>query len=408
MRILYISQYYPPEVGATQTRAYEMARGLVKAGHKVTMLTEVPNHPTGIIQPAYRSKLYERSFEDGIDVIRVWVKTAPKKTFRSRLAFYLSFMVNATLAGLLLVRGHYDLIFATSPPLFVGGTALALKVLKRIPLIFEVRDLWPESAIAIGELKNLRYIRWATSLEESCYQQSRHIVTVTSELKDRLIERGIASSKITVIANGTNTDMFRPMPKQGMQIRSKLNLRDQFIVMYAGLLGVAQGLHTLVEAARLLQDETVHFVFVGDGPVREQLELLAKKYILSNITFTGIVPRTEVPQYLAAADIATVIFLDRPLFKRSLPSKMFDSLACERPVLLSAPQGLASDVLKQAGGGVSVAPESPQSIADTVRNLQAYPSNLKELGRQGRQFVEAHYSRQTQARQLVEMLTQSL
>ncbi|MGC9469406.1 MAG: glycosyltransferase, partial [Anaerolineae bacterium] len=146
MRVLYISQYFVPEVGATQTRAYEMATGLIRAGHAVTMLTEVPNHPEGVIRPAYRGRFWAREPLDGIDVIRVWVKTSPTKTLGTRLAFYLSFALNATLAGLICARGNYDVIYATSPPLFVGIPALVLSVLRRVPLVFEVRDLWPESA----------------------------------------------------------------------------------------------------------------------------------------------------------------------------------------------------------------------------------------------------------------------
>jgi colanic acid biosynthesis glycosyl transferase WcaI len=404
MRLLYISQYYPPEVGATQTRAYEMARHLAARGHQVTVLTEVPNHPVGIITPAYRGRLFQRSQEDGLDVIRVWVKTAPQKNFGTRLAFYSSFMVNATLAGFLLARDHYSLVYATSPPLFVGGVAWALDAIRRIPFVFEIRDLWPESAIAIGELKNPRYIRWATWLEQSCYQRSCHIVTVTRGLRDRLIERGIADTKVTVIPNGASTDLFRPMPEVGVQIRSRLGLVDQFVVMYAGLLGVAQGLHTLVESASLLQNESVHFVFVGDGPVRGELEKTVQKYGLSNVTFTGLVPRHEVPGYLSAADVAAVIFTDKPLFRRSMPSKMFDALACECPVLLSAPEGEAVSVLRQAGGGVHVAPESPQAIARAVCDLKAHRDQTRLLGQHGRRFVEQHYSRQAQARQLAELL----
>jgi glycosyltransferase involved in cell wall biosynthesis len=404
MRLIYVSQYYPPEVGATQTRAQEMTQHLVDAGHQVTVLAEVPNHPVGVIQPAYRGKLYQRSLEDGVDVIRTWVKTTPHKTFRSRLAFYLSFMVNGTLAGLLLARGRYDLIYATSPPLFVGGVPLALKKMRRIPFVFEVRDLWPESAVAMGELKNPRYIRWATRFEQSCYRQARHIVTVTQGLKDRLVERGIADSKISVISNGANTELFRPAPQAGERIRAKLNLGDRFVVMYAGLLGVAQGLHTLVEAAGLMQGEPVHFVFVGDGPMRSSLEEKVKAHSLPNVSFTGIVSRSDVPHYLAAANIAVVIFTDTPLFQRSLPSKMFDALACERPVLLSAPMGEAASVLAQAGAGVHVAPESAQAVADAVRRLVAHPQQLEQFGGRGRRFVEAHFSRQAQARQLEQLL----
>ena len=173
MRILYLSQYFPPEVGATQTRAYEMARYLVSTGHQVTMLTEVPNHPSGIIPPEYRGKLWERANLDGIDVIRVWVKASPNKTFSTRMAFYLTYMINAALARLLLARDRYDVLVATSPPLFVGGAALALSVLRRTPMVFEVRDLWPESAVALGELSDSRAVALAGKLEKMCYNRAR-------------------------------------------------------------------------------------------------------------------------------------------------------------------------------------------------------------------------------------------
>src|SRR5574342_1417632 len=183
MRILYLSQYFPPEVGATQTRAYEMARGLVRAGHQVTMIAEVPNHPSGIIPPRYRGKLYERSLWYGIEVIRVWVKASPVKNFRGRMAFYLSYMLMAALAGLSLARGKYDVIYTTSPPLFAGAAGLTLSYLRRIPLVFEVRDLWPESAVALGELRHPRAIKLAELLEKRCYQRARAIVVVTSGIR---------------------------------------------------------------------------------------------------------------------------------------------------------------------------------------------------------------------------------
>ena len=189
MRVLYLSQYFPPEVGATQTRAYEMARHLVTAGHQVTMLTEVPNHPSGIIPSEYRGRLYERSDLEGIDVIRVWVKASPVKTFASRMAFYLTYMVNAILAGLLLARGRYDAIYATSPPLFVGGAALVLSYSRRIPLLFEVRDLWPESAVVLGEMTDARAVRLAGKLEEMCYNRARCVVVVTEGIRRRLEEQ---------------------------------------------------------------------------------------------------------------------------------------------------------------------------------------------------------------------------
>ncbi len=404
MRVLYLSQYFPPEVGATQTRAYEMAQGLIRAGHQVTMLTEVPNHPAGVIRPEYRGRFWVREVFEGIDVIRVWVKTAPVKTMRTRLAFYVSYMLNAAFAGLALARGRYDVIYATSPPLFVGGAALTLSYLRRIPLVFEVRDLWPESAVALGELTNPRFIRWATWLEEACYRRARRIVVVTQGIRDRLAERGLPTGKLAFIPNGANTDLFRPRPEEGAALRRQLGLDDRFIVLYAGIHGIAQGLETALQAAHQLAAEPrIHFLFVGDGPVKADLLALRDALGLANVTMLDAQPRESIPAYLSAADVALVPLRRLELFKGALPSKMFDAWACGCPVVLSI-EGEARRVLEQAQGGVFVEPESPTALAAALRRLAAERERCRAYGANGRRFVVAHYSRQAQARRLAELL----
>ncbi len=400
MRILYLSQYFPPEVGATQTRAYEMAQGLLAAGHHVTMLTEVPNHPEGIIRPAYRGRFWVREEQDGIDVIRVWVKTAPVKTMRTRLAFYLSYMLNAALAGLVLARGRYDAIVATSPPLFVGGTALFLSYLRRIPLVFEVRDLWPESAVALGELKNPRFIGWATGLEERCYARARRIVVVTAGIRDRLAARGYGE-KLALIPNGANTELFRPRPEAGRALRERLGLGERFLALYAGIHGVAQGLETALRAARLAP--AVHFLLVGDGPCKADLLRLKEELDIPNVTMLDAQPREAMPDYLSAADVALVPLRKVEIFQGAVPSKMFDAWACGCPVVLSI-AGEARAVLERAGGGIFVEPEDAAALAAALQGLSGERARCREMGAAGRRFVEEHYSRQAQARELVELL----
>jgi colanic acid biosynthesis glycosyl transferase WcaI len=404
MRVLYLSQYFPPEVGATQTRAYEMATGLIRAGHQVTMLTEVPNHPEGIIRPAYRGRFWVRENLDGIDVIRVWVKASPVKTMRTRLAFYLSYMVNATLAGGVLAREHYDVLYATSPPLFVGGVALALSHLRRMLMVFEVRDLWPESAIALGELSNPRFIRWATRLEEACYRRARRIVVVTQGIRDRLLERGFPDEKLALIPNGANTDLFRPQPEAGRALRCELGLGDRFLVIYAGIHGIAQGLDTVLWAAqRLISMPSIHLLFVGDGPCKAGLLRLKKDLGLHNVTMLDAQPREAIPGLLSAADVALVPLRRLELFESAVPSKMFDAWACGCPILLSI-EGEAQRVLEQARAGTFVEPESPKMLAEAIRELSMARERCRIYGENGRSFVEKFYSRQAQARQLTELL----
>jgi colanic acid biosynthesis glycosyl transferase WcaI len=404
MRILYLSQYFPPEVGATQTRAYEMARGLVRAGHQVTVLTEVPNHPQGVIHPQYRGRLYAREELAGIDVRRLWVITAPRKTYRTRMAFYLSFMLNATLAGLFLARGRYDLVYASSPPLLVGGAALALSRLRRIPLVFEVRDLWPESAVELGELANPRAIRLATRLEEACYRRARQIVVVTQGIHDGLIERGYPAAKLALIPNGANTELYTPRPAS-QALRRQLGIGpEQFVVVYTGLHGLVHGLETALQAAGELRERPdILFLLVGDGPDKARLAQIAEEMGLSNVRFHDAVPEAELPGYIALADVGLATTRRLGIMRGALPVKMFSYMACERPVLL-AMEGEAVRLLERAQAGIAVPPEQPKALAEAILELQGDPAARLTYGRRGRELVKAEFSRQALAQQLERLL----
>lgn len=403
MRVLYFSQYFPPEVGATQTRAAEMSRYLASRGHRVTVVTEVPNHPSGIIPPAYRSRLSERRVENGVDVFRLWVWASPEKTFKSRMRFYLSYMAMASLAGAL-ARGEYDIVYATSPPLFVGVAGLIASAARRVPFVFEVRDLWPESAVALGELSSTRAIAAAEQVERLLYSRAARIVVVTKGIRDRLVERGLPPEKIALIRNGANTELFRFDAEGRARVRSEQGLADKFVALYAGIHGLAQGLENVVEAAGLSQSrEDIAFLFVGEGPRKARLLAMKEDLNLKNLTFLPEVPTAEIPAYLSAADCAIVPLRDEPVFRGALPSKMFEAWACSRPVVLSA-SGEAERAVEEAGGGVSCRPEDAADLALAVRRLADSREEAEEMGRRGREYVEAHYSRLEQARLLEKLL----
>lgn len=405
MHILYLSQYFPPEVGATQTRAYEMAHGLVQAGHCVTMITEVPNHPSGIVPPEYRGKWVERSTLDGIDVLRVWVKASPVKTFKTRMAFYLSYMADAVVVGALQARGPFDVVYATSPPLFVGAAGLALHRLKAAPFVFEVRDLWPESAVALGELSSPRAISWASHLEELCYNRAVRIVVVTEGIRQRLLARGYPAAKLALIPNGANTDLFRRQPALGAQFRAAHGLApDAFVAVYAGIHGIAQGLETVLRAAEQLRNEArFHFVLVGEGPVKADLVRMQAELGLDNVLLLPEQPRSAMPAILSAADAAIVPLRKLELFQGALPSKMFDAWACELPLLLSI-DGEAKRTLEAADGGLYVPPENAEALAAAVRALADLPDRGRRLGLNGRRYTEQHHSRRAQAQALERLL----
>lgn len=405
MRILYLTQYFPPEAGATQTRAYEMARNLVRLGHQVTVIAEIPNHPSGIIPPEYRGKWIERSDLEGINVIRVWVKTSPVKSFRQRILFYLSFMLASALAGLFLVRGRFDFVFATSPPLFVGASGLLISRAKRIPFVFEVRDLWPESAVVLGELSRPTAIQWATRLEEACYRHAQKIIVVSQGIRTRLIQRGLQPEKLEMIPNGANTELFQFSPVSRVRIRAQLKLEDKFIAVYAGIHGIAQGLETVVQAANMLREyPDVHILFIGEGPKKQELVNQVREIGLANVTLLPEQPRDRIPDYLSAADIALVPLRNLEIFHSALPSKMFDAWACQLPVLLSV-SGEARELLEDCTGGLFIPPEDPIALRDGILACKSNPNMIKSWGENGRKFTEAHYSRRALADKLAEVLT---
>lgn len=408
MKVLYISQYFSPEIGATQTRAFEMAKGLVRNGHQVTVITEFPNHPTGIIPDDYHGKLINRIQMDGIDVIQTWVKASPAKDFRSRLAFYLSFMVMAIWAGLFVARNRFDVLYISSPPLFVGGTGLILRILRRIPMVFEIRDLWPQSAIELGQLRNPRAIYLATWLEEKCYRKSVHLIVVTEGIRNCLLDRGVPANKMTFIPNGANTEVYQPRG-QNRQLRNRLGLGpDVFVVGYTGHHGLAHGLETILLAAEQLKDrKDIFFLFVGDGPRKQSiLELTVKKKLI-NVILHDAVSEESLPDFIALLNVGIDSRIKSEISNGTLPVKMFSYMACERAVILAI-EGEAADLVQRSNAGLVVEPQNPTELAEAVLFLKDNPDIRREFGRNGREFVKKHYSRRQQAQQLENLLSQQL
>jgi glycosyltransferase involved in cell wall biosynthesis len=335
--------------------------------------------------------------------MRLWVWASPEKTFKSRMRFYLSYMGMAAFVGTL-IKGRYDLVYATSPPLFAGAAGLAAATLRRIPFVFEVRDLWPESAVALGELSNSRAISAAEKLEQLLYRRATRVVAVTRGIQARLSERGLPESKLAFIPNGANTDHFRFDPAGRQAVRAELGLQDAFVAMYAGIHGIAQGLETLLQAAEILRDTpAVQFVFVGEGPKKAEIAQRAEVMRLPNVRFLPEIASASIPAYLSAADATIVPLRDEPVFRGALPSKMFEAWACARPTVLSV-SGEAEQVLTEAGAGIAVPPEDPAALAGALLHLRNHPEQAQQMGQQGRSYVQAHYSRHSQARALESLL----
>jgi len=388
MNILYISQYFPPEVGATQNRAVEMATHLTALGHVVTVLTEFPNHPKGIIPDEYRRSWYRTEDLDGIRVVRVWVFARPHKNFFNRIGFYLSFMFNAALVGTL-VKGNYDVVYATSPPYFVGLTGRWLSWIKKAKFVYEVRDLWLASAAELGELRNPHLLAFAHRLDRWYYRQAVRIIAVTQGIYDELKRQGLAA-KLHLIYNGTNCDL---MYDRGAGKRRELGWENQFVVMYAGILGIAQGLEQICRViAEFKSIADVHFVFIGEGPVKYKIEQLKESLALSNLTLMDEVRREEIADYLSAADCCLVPLKNKEIFRGALPSKLFDCMACRRPVILSV-DGEARHLVEQVGAGLYVEPENDVQLRQAILYLRDHSEERQKMGTAGRAFVENHFSR---------------
>jgi glycosyltransferase involved in cell wall biosynthesis len=403
MRILLLSQYFYPEVGATQTRMMEFARGLAAAGHEVDVLTEFPNHPLGIIPDSYRGRWIEVDTTLPFRIIRVRVSASPVKTLRTRLMFYGSFLVMALVASLRLPR-RYDVVAATSPPLPAALAGELIARTKRAAFVMDVRDLWPLAAKALKELSNPRMYRWAERLERYLYARADRITVTTRAFEKHVaaVDPGRAD-RIEYVPNGTVVDVFDPA-RGDDGIRRRLGLEGRFVVGYAGLHGVAQGLSTIVEAAQLLAaDDRMRFLLVGEGPLKTALVEQANAANVKSIVFVDQVPLEASACYMNACDALLVPLVADPVFRMFVPSKLFDSMACAKPVLLSV-DGEAREILEAAGAGVFVEPGNAASLAAAIRELAADSERSAAMGARGRIFVQQHYQRRDQARRFVAIL----
>lgn len=405
MHILFVSQYFHPEVGATQTRIREFAKGCRARGLRVTVLTEFPNHPHGVIPPEYHGRWIAREKVDDIDVVRVWVWTTPHKTVFTRLMFYGSFFIMATLVGL---RGiaPIDVVFATSPPLSVGLIGWIIARLRSARFMLDIRDLWPAVVEALGAVRQPVGIRLMQVLERFLYRRADRITAVTRGFVTHIQPLVRAPERVTWLPNGAATDLFDPA-RGDDALRDRLGLSGQFVATFAGLHGLAQDLETVLAAAAQLQNRPITFLLIGDGPAKPALRADAHARGLTNVRFLDTVPIAGIAPYLLASDALLVPLRADDVFRTFVPSKLYDFLACARPVVLSV-DGEAREILEASGGGVYCPPGDATRLADVLLELSLMPADARaQMGERGRAFVIQHFTRATQATALVELLSRS-
>jgi glycosyltransferase involved in cell wall biosynthesis len=396
MRILFLSHYFFPEGNAPATRVHQMTRCFARAGHQVTVVTGVPNVPDGVVYPGYENRWRQREQVDGVEVVRVWTFLAANQGTLRRILNYLSFMVSATLAALTLPRP--DLVIATSPQFFCGWAGVWVGRLRRRPLVLEIRDLWPESIVAVGAMGHPRLIRLLEWLERRMYAAARRIVTVGEGYQRKLEERGVGTDRIAVIPNGVDLSTFRPRSDE-VNIREAYGLGDRFVCSYVGTIGMGCGLGVVLRAARLLRErgrDDVRFLLVGDGAVRQELEREAGAEGLDGVVFIGRQPKQRIPDFIAASDACLVHLTRTKLFETVLPSKIFEAAAMAKPIILGV-EGFAAELVGGAEAGLCIEPENEVELVDALTQLARDPALARRLGRSGLDRIAARYDIETLA-----------
>jgi len=391
MRIIIVTHYFPPETGAPQARLSGLAAAWAADGDDVTVLTGMPNHPTGVIPPEYRGAVRRRERRDGYRVLRTWLYATPNEGMARKTIGHLSFMISSVLLGGR-ASGPADVIVVSSPTFFAVGAGWLLARLKRARLVVEVRDLWPAIFTELGVLTSRPVIRLLERLELAAYSAADTVIVVSDGFRANLIGRGVPAGKVHTIRNGVRPGEFDPEAPADPRLRARLGAcPDDCVVLYAGTHGISQGLTSVADTAAQLTDEAIWFAFVGDGADKQRLQHRVAEHGLRNVTLLPGIPHEEVPALLAAADICLVPLRDVPLFSSFIPSKMFEYLAAGKPVV-AALAGEAAQILREAGAWV-VPPADSEALAAAIRTLAADPERRQAMGRQGRCYVEKHFDR---------------
>lgn len=402
MHILFVSNYFPPEVNAPATRLYEHARQWVADGHTVDVLTAVPNFPEGEVYEGYENTL-TRDVVDGINVTRVPMYVTPNEGTLRRTLSYLSFMCSAV--WFVQPDRSPDVVVATSPQFFaaVGGYWIARRL--GVPYVMEVRDLWPESVVAVGAMDRNLIIRFFERIEAFLYRKAAGVVVVTDAFKRAIGEKGISEEKIHVLKNGADLDTWtQPLDTDRVeQLRAQYDLNDKFVVSYIGTIGMAHRVDIMLEAARQCDDPDIVFAVVGAGARWADLQRQQESLRLPNVRLIGKVPKEDVPYLLELSHASLVHLKASPLFKTVIPSKMFEAMATRTPIIMGV-EGEAREILEEAGAGIFMPPEDAGALVEVAKQLKGDPKLHAEIGDSGYHHVHEYYNRTTLARRYAALL----
>jgi colanic acid biosynthesis glycosyl transferase WcaI len=405
MNVLIIGAPYEPDFGPAAPLFTMLSKGLVQRGHQVTVITTVPHYPSGRVPVAFRGKWIWRSFENGVKVIRIGLPSVNRASLPQRLLQFICYQLGATFAG---IGQQYDVVLSGNPALAVWLPFAYLAVLRRKPAIYSVHDVYPDVGVTLGIFRHKPVIKVVASLERFCLTHAQVVRILSESFRPGLRNLGVMESKMTLVYDWVDTDLIRPLPKVN-SFTQENNLSEKFVVLYAGNIGLSQGLEHLLTTAGMLADQKdIQFVFVGDGAGREALQSQAHHQDLTNVQFISFQPREKLPEVLACADISIVI-LRRGIGSASLPSKTFSIMASGRPILVSVDEESETwKLVKRAEAGLCVPPEDPSILADALLTLKQDKTLRERLGNNGRIWAEQHHSPQYAAEQFEKLLYEAI
>ena len=370
MKILFLTDNFPPEMNAPATRTWEHCKEWVKQGIEVTVITCAPNFPKGKVFDGYKNKFIQSEIVDGIKVVRVWSYISSNSGFLKRIIDYISFAVMSFIVGLF---HKTDIIIATSPQFFTTISGYLLSIFKRKPWVFELRDIWPESIKAVGAMKPSKLLDSFEKLELFLYRKADLIIPVTESFKSNLINRGVEASKIKVVKNGVDLTKYKPITKD-LYLLKELNLSDKFVISYIGTHGMAHGLSFILSSIEKVNND-FHFLFIGGGAEKESLVRQAKTLGLTNCTFLDFVSKDEIKRYISIIDIALVNLKKSDTFKSVIPSKIFENAAMMKPILLGV-QGESEEIIRAYYAGECFLPEDKEDFLNKLQLM--YDEYLKK------------------------------
>jgi glycosyltransferase involved in cell wall biosynthesis len=406
MKLLFLSHYFPPEVNAPASRTFDHCREWVKQGHSVTVVTCQPNHPQGKLYPGFKNHWFYQEEIEGIQVIRLWTWLSANAGFGGRILNYLLFMVVCIINSYRFPK--VDIVMSTSPQFFCGLAGYFVSRIKAVPWVLEIRDLWPESIVTVGAMKDGLWIKALYGLERFCYLRAATIVTVTDAFKAYMIEKGIDQNKIHVVKNGVDTNLFHSESdvdtKQVDTFCQRYDLHNKFTAAYVGTHGMAHKLETILRCAKKLKyRDDIRILMVGDGSEWENIKALKDQWQLQNVIMTGQLPKSMMPVVWAASDVSLVHLAKSDTFKSVIPSKLFESFAMAKPIILGV-EGESAEIVRESQSGVCVEPENHISLAEAIIKLCDDKSYYRSLSENGPGYVRKNYDRKRLAQDLLSVL----